>query len=417
LLGNPCPSARTLHIQVPNASPTGNAGRTLLARWVAILMIASLAPAFAVAPGVAWPNDPVPLVALTAIALVSLWGLVAIKPAVFLDAEFVAVLIALDVLGPIPAACVWLSAEAVYFVLSRRPVEAHVANLASYGWAVLTGAVVLDVLGSSYGALAIAAVTMLCVNFAIARGIVGVILNGEPARAMVREELIRPAPATLAMVGVGVLTAFLYTHIGVLALGLFAVIVVIPQYALPVLLRPRPVREMSYSQAVALYSKSIARVLHLDRKLWQVLEDASTFLDRRVFHAVQGELRHTEFDHWSGVQEALLFYREHWDAPGGTPGALTGDLIPLTSRILAVADLWARLTAAESPELTHLQALGLLQSRAGYHFDPGVVNAAAEVVDQEQLGRYGDSAYAPHIHPMPLPQLVAKLREPAIELG
>jgi hypothetical protein len=380
-------------------------------------MIAALAPAFAVAPGAARPNDPVLLVALTAIALVSLWGLVAIKPAVFLDAEFVAVLIALYFLGPVPAGCVWLSAEAVYFVLSRRPVEAHVANIASYGWAVLAGELVLSVLGSGYGALAVAAVAMLCVNFAVARGIGGVILNGEPVRAIVRDELVRPAPATLAMVVAGVLTAFLYTHIGVLALGLFCLIVVVPQYALPVLLRPRPVSEMPYAKAVALYSKSIARVLGLDREVLLVLEDASTFLDRKVFHPVQGKLHYSEFEHWSGVQEALTFYREHWDAPGGTPGALTGDLIPVASRILAVADLWARLTAVGSRELTHPQALSLLQSRAGYHFDPGVVQAAAEVVDQEQLGRYGDSAYAPHVHPMPLPQLVAKLREPAAGLG
>jgi hypothetical protein len=336
---------------------------------------------------------------------------------VFLDAEFIAVLLALLFLGALPAACIWLAAEAVYFVLSRRPVEAHVANLASYGWAVLTGALVLSLLGSGYAALALAAVAMLCVNFAVARGIVGVILNGEPARAIVREELIRPAPATLLMIGVGVLTAFLYSHIGVLALALFTMIVMIPQYLLPVLLRPRPVRELPYQKAVALYARGIAHVLDLDRPLRLILDDASTFLNMNVFHPVQGSLRHAQFEHWSGVQETLLFYREHWDAPGGTPGALQGELIPRTSRILAVADVWARLTAAGSPELTHLQALSVLQTRAGYHFDPGVVEAMADVLKQEQLGRYGDSAYEPHLHHMPLPRLVAKLRTPAIGLG
>jgi hypothetical protein len=245
---------------------------------------------------------------------------------------------------------------------------------------------------------------------------VGVILNGEPARAIIRAELIRPAPATLAMIGAGVLTAYLYSLIGVVALALFAVIVVIPQYVLPVLLRPRPVREVPYPKAVALYARSIAHVLGLDPATRLILEDASTFLDMKVFHAVQGKLRHAEFEHWSAVQETLLFYREHWDAPGGAPGALTGELIPTTSRVLAVADVWARLTAEGSPELTHLQALSVLQSRAGYHFDPGVVDAVAEVVASEELGRYGDSAYEPHLHHMPLPQLVAKLRAPAVGL-
>lgn len=411
-----CPSARTPHIKVPTAPAAGNAGRTLLARWVAILTVAALAPAFAVSPKASHWDDPVLLVALAAIALVSLWGLVAIRPAVFLDAEFVAVLLALDVLGPLPAACIWLAAEGMYFVLSTRSVEAHVANIASYGWAVLGGSLVLNVLGSGYAALALAAVTMLCVNFAVARGIIGLILNGEPARAIVREELIRPAPATVAMIGAGVLTAFLYSHIGVLALALFAVIVVIPQNVLPVLLRPRPVRELRYQTAVALYAKSIARVLGLGRAAQRVLEDSSTFLDMTVFHAVQGRLRHPEFEHWSAVQETLLFYREHWDAPGGSPGALEGDLIPITSRVLGVADVWARLTAAGTPELTHLQALSVLESRAGYHFDPHVVEAVAEVLEREQLGRYGDSAFEPHLHHMPLPRLMARLRAPATEL-
>jgi hypothetical protein len=421
LLGN------GIAIQVPKAPGAGSAGRTLLARWSAVLLTAALIPLFAVAHGSAHWDDPVLMVALTAIALVSLWGLVAIKPAVFLDAEFVAVLLALGFLGPLPAACVWLAAEAVYIVLSSRPVEAYVANVASYGWGVLAGFVVLLAAGvgrlagdsglTAYLALAGAAVVMLCVNFAIGSGIVGVIVNGRSARAIVRDELIRPAPATLAMIAAGVVTAFLYTRIGVLALGLFSFTVVIPQYLLPILLRPRPVSEIPYPEAVALYARAIAHVRRLDRPTISTLEDAATFLDMKVLGPVQGRLRQGGFEHWSGVQETLLFYREHWDAPGGVPGALEGELIPLTSRILSVADVWARLTAEGSPELTHLQALSVLESRAGYHFDPKVVEAAVSVIESEQLGRYGDSAFEPQLHHVPLPRLVARLRAPAVGLG
>ena len=411
-----CSSARKLRIQVPKAPAAGNAGRALVARWVAVLAIAALVPAFACAPHSSW-DDPVLLVALTAIALVSLWGLVAIKSTVFLDAGFVAVLLALDLMGPLPAACVWLATEAVFFVLSRKTVEAHVANLASFGWAVLAGALVLQMLGSSYASLALAAVAMLCVNFAVMRTILGVILRGQRPGTILREELIRPAPATLLMIAVGVATAFLYEHIGVFALVLFSAAVVIPQSVLPVLLRPRPVRELSYQRAVAVYAGAIADLLGQDRATRLVLEDAATFLDAEVFHPVQGELQSDRFEHWSAVQETLLFYREHWDAPGGTPGALTGELIPLPSRILAVADVWARLTAAGSQELTHPQALHILESRAGYHFDPTVVAAASEVVEGQQLSGCGDLAFQPRRHRVPLPEFVAKLRAPAIGLG
>ena len=91
-----------------------------------------------------------------------------------------------------------------------------------------------------------------------------------------------------------------------------------------------------------------------------MLEDAATFLDLKTFGPVQGRLRCAEFDHWSAVQETLLFYREHWDAPGGTPGSLSGELIPQTSRILAVADVWARLTAAISVDGMRFGAMGSL---------------------------------------------------------
>jgi hypothetical protein len=387
----------------------------------------ALAPLFTIASDAGQWDKPILLVTLAAIALLSLWALVAIRPAVFLDAEFVAVLLALVLLGPLPAAAIWLSAEAVYFVLSRRPVEAHVANLASYGWAVLAGYVVLELLAGgritshsgpgAYLALALAAGAMLFTNFAVARGIVGLILNREPVRRLVRNELIQPAPATFLMISVGVATAFLYTRIGVLALGLFALTVVIPQYLLPVLLRPRPVREVPYAQAVAMYGRAIARVLRLDRTNVAMLEDASTFLDMKVYGPVQGALRSDEFEHWTGVQETLLFYREHWDAPGGTPGAVEGEMIPLNSRILAVADVWSRLTAAGSPELSHLQALTVLKGRAGYHFDPSVVDAVEALIEQEQLGRYGDSSFEPRLHRMPLPRLVAKLRAPTTDLA
>jgi hypothetical protein len=40
-----------------------------------------------------------------------------------------------------------------------------------------------------------------------------------------------------------------------------------------------------------------------------------------------------------------------------------------------------------------------------------------DVIDREQLGRYGDSAFEPRLHSMPLPRLVAKLRAPAAGVG
>ena len=227
---------------------------------------------------------------------------------------------------------------------------------------------------------------------------------------MVRDELLRPAPAALLMIAGGLLTAFLYTRMGVVALGLFCAVVAIPQVVLP------DPAAAEAAQPGALLGRRRATTpprsagpLGADADTRRVLEDAATFLDIKAYRTVQGRLRFAEFDHWSAVQETLLFYREHWDAPGGTPGSLNGELIPLTSRILAVADVWARLTAADSPELSHQQSLIVLRSRAGYHFDPRVVEAVAEIVDRQPVGDLAETAYRPRLRNMPVPQLVTRL--------
>lgn len=397
-------------------TPKDGADRSRSACIAGVLALAALVPAFLfLAPASRW-DHAVTLAALGAIALVSYSSMVWMKPVVFLDGEFVAVLLAIAFFGPLPGLSVWLVAELTYFVLDRHRLEAHLANVASYGFGALAGALALNSLGGlplsaplAYAALAVAGVVMLCVNFLVTRGIVAVILDGRSLTGTIREELIRPAPATLTMVAVGVLTAFLYVHVGILALGLFTLVVLVPQTLLPLLMRPRPVRELKPSQAAALYAIAIAQALKLDRGQRLVLEDAATFLRDDVDALPPATLRLVSVGHSLDVQEAVLYHREHWDGPGGFPGAVGGEMIPLASRILAVAVAWARLTAEGTPRLTHAQALAQIESRAGLHFDPSIVAAAARIVAGERLGLSGDTAYQPRIHRFRLPEAVARL--------
>lgn len=380
------------------------------------LALIALVPAFSIlAPSSRW-DRPVTLAALCAIALVSYSSMVWMKPVVFLNGEFVAVLLAIGFLGPLPGLCVWLVAETAYFALDRHRLEAHLANVVSYASAALACAVVLDAIGATspsgplaYLGLAVAAIVMLCVNFAITRGIVAVILDGRSLRATVREELVRPAPATLTMVAIGVLTAFLYTRVGILALALFTFVVLVPQTVLPLLLKPRPVLELEPSQAAALYAAAITQTMKLDRAQRLVVEDAVSFLREGDLDLSRGEITSIESSHLLDVQEAVLYHREYWDGPHGFPGAVGGEMIPFASRVLAVAVAWARLTAAGSPGLNHSQALVQLESRAGLHFDPKVVAAVARIVEGERLGLAGDNAYQPRIQRVRLPEPVARL--------
>ena len=72
---------------------------------------AAFVPAFSLlAPGSSW--SPALLVAaLAAIAVFSYLGGVAVRTSALLDAGFVAALVAVAVLGPLPAAWIWIGTE------------------------------------------------------------------------------------------------------------------------------------------------------------------------------------------------------------------------------------------------------------------------------------------------------------------
>jgi hypothetical protein len=402
--------------------------RSRAARVLGALLVAGLVPAFALfATSSAW-SPPVLLFALLAIALISYFSMVAIKAATFLDGEFIAVLLALAFVGPLPALCVWLVGECAFLALDRRRPEAHLANVCSYGWASLAGAFTLEALGGgpgtsgsglpAFAALAVCGIVMLLVNFALTHGLVVFLVDRRPVRATIARDLVRPAPATLTMIALGVATAFLYVQIGLLALALFGALVLIPQALLPALLRPRPVSGMAHQEAVALYARAISHALKVDKRTRLVLEDAAFFVRAESDEArPPSELSSATTGHCLDLREAVLYHREHWDAPGGIPGAVAGELIPLASRILAVADAWAGLTAGGGVGLTHSQALAQLEGRAGLHFDPRVVSAVARLVEGERLGLSADTAYAPRLYRVQLPRFAMKLGAVAEEVS
>lgn len=67
---------------------------------------------------------------------------------------------------------------------------------------------------------------------------------------------------------------------------------------------------------------------------------------------------------------------ERWDGRG-YPDALTGEAIPLGSRIVAVCDTYGAMISERPyrPALSHADACGELRASAGTQFDPAVVEA------------------------------------------
>lgn len=103
------------------------------------------------------------------------------------------------------------------------------------------------------------------------------------------------------------------------------------------------------------------------------------------------------------AEEIALTHHERWDGRG-YPRGLTGLQIPLTGRIVAVADVFDALTQARpyKQAWTPEAALAELQTQAGSHFDPDVVAVALEVLATPMPGNNepGDWIVAPDDQPL-----------------
>jgi hypothetical protein len=90
--------------------------------------------------------------------------------------------------------------------------------------------------------------------------------------------------------------------------------------------------------------------------------------------------------------EIVFAHHERWDG-SGYPFGLEGELIPLSARIVALADVYDALTTKRvyKPAMSHEQARDVILEGAGTHFDPMVVEAFLGVEAQfrevrEELG-------------------------------
>jgi HD-GYP domain-containing protein (c-di-GMP phosphodiesterase class II) len=74
------------------------------------------------------------------------------------------------------------------------------------------------------------------------------------------------------------------------------------------------------------------------------------------------------------------YHHEKWDG-SGYPQGLKGNLIPLTARIFAVADVWDALSSDRPyrSAWTAVRVREYIRTSAGAHFDPQVVAVFLEM--------------------------------------
>ncbi len=82
------------------------------------------------------------------------------------------------------------------------------------------------------------------------------------------------------------------------------------------------------------------------------------------------------------AKEIALSHQEKWDG-SGYPQALKGDQIPVSARLMAVADVYDALISKRvyKPAFPHEKAVEIMSQGRGSHFDPDVLDAFLSVAD------------------------------------
>lgn len=95
----------------------------------------------------------------------------------------------------------------------------------------------------------------------------------------------------------------------------------------------------------------------------------------------------------SQAKEIAYSHHERWDG-NGYPQGLAGEEIPMSARLMAVADVYDALISRRvyKPPLPHEQAVDLIAKARGTHFDPDVADAMLALADvfREIAQRFAD---------------------------
>ncbi len=396
-------------------------------RRVSVAIALNLVPALVaiagfvlIAPASDW-SDPVLIGALAAVAAIAYGAEARLKVAsgAFFGATLIIALVALAVAGPLPALLVWIVPDVIArFILRVEPrfSPGLVATVTSFALAVLAGSLLLELAGSPTGpamapSLYAAGVAMAAINFCFARLTVAPFYQGYRPAALIRDEFVDLAPAVLGMLIVGVAAAVLVEEIGILALAPLAAVIVIPQVALERITNAASTARLARADAMRLYTAAIADVLDISRSERRELACAADLVSSTEDPAGARGLDWREAD-VSRIAFLALHSHERW-AGNGVPAGLPAEAIPQGSRILAVADAWAGLTAAGTAEMSQTEAMLALSAQAELAFDPEVVTAATRVVgDEERFAR--DSHFQPRLHRLPVPRSVRRGALPAL---
>ncbi len=328
-----------------------------------------------------------------------------------MSGSFLALVLAMALLGPAPAAAIGATSVLVDDLVRRRGLHDTLWNAMTFVTFPLIGGWLIRLATSdaSFGdadALGFAAVVGLVYMFTNAINFSSVALYLRQMRGMQLRESFQAVYVTMlpfefATALLTAAVAFSYSRIGVGAVGLLAIVLFVFQYLiragvqafergveltrrtkelaslqvglLSTVLQTLSMRDAMtarHSAAVARYSREVARMLGLSEREQElihtaallhdigkfILPDSVLFADRKLtneewelikLHPEQGAKLVERIEGYGPVAEIVLHHHERYGG-GGYPAGIAGEAIPLGSRIISAADTYDVMTSRDS---------------------------------------------------------------------
>jgi putative two-component system response regulator len=125
---------------------------------------------------------------------------------------------------------------------------------------------------------------------------------------------------------------------------------------------------------------------------FEIMKTHTTLGRDAIAHAEQELGADVEF--LTLAKEIAYSHQEKWDG-SGYPQGLAGDQIPISARLMAVADVYDALISRRvyKDAMPHEQAVDIIKQTSGRHFDPDVVDAFLAIEENFRAIAltYGDS--------------------------
>lgn len=116
-------------------------------------------------------------------------------------------------------------------------------------------------------------------------------------------------------------------------------------------------------------------------------KDKLTAFERKIIeqHPVSGYNMCRQLGFMLEELAIIRSHHEKWDGTG-YPDQLAGEAIPLVARVVAVADVYDALTSSRSyrKAMTHHEAMQIIESQSGIHFDPRCIYAWSKLVESKR---------------------------------